>query len=111
MVATSSAAATLLRDAALAHHVEPQRAVRHRGADVDAAAQPGDHVEVLGERLPAPRDALVERRAGDVLDAFHQLDQVRLGAGTDGREADAAVAHDDGGDAVPRTWGRARCPR
>ena len=34
-----------------------------------------ERVHVLGERLPAPRDALGERGAGDVLDALHQLDQ------------------------------------
>ena len=45
----------------------------------------------------------MQGRAGDVLDALHQLDQpvvlVRLHRG----EADAAVAHDGGGDAVPAT--------
>ena len=42
----------------------------------------------------------MERRAWDVLDALHQLDQEVLLAGFDGREADAAVAHHDGRDAV-----------
>ena len=60
-----------------------------------------ERVEVLGERLPAPVDALGERGAGDVLDALHQLDQPLLVARAHRREPDAAVAGDDGGDAVP----------
>ena len=64
--------------AALAHHVQPQRAVRHLGADVDVVRPLVDGVEELGERLPVPRQALVERGAGDVLDAFHQLDELAV---------------------------------
>ena len=60
-----------------------------------------ERVEVLGEALPVPVDALVQRGAGDVLDALHQLDEEALAAGAHRREADAAVAHHDGGDAVP----------
>ncbi len=82
----------LVRRAALAHHVDPQRSVREEGGDVEREPAPVERVEVLGERLPLPLDALVERGAGDVLDAFHQLDQPRLLPGADGGEADAAVA-------------------
>ena len=60
-----------------------------------------ERVEVLGEGLPLPVDALVQRGARDVLDAFHQLDEEVAPVGPHGGEADAAVAHDDGGDAVP----------
>ncbi len=35
----------------------------------------GEGVEVLGEGLPLPRDALGQGRAGDVLDALHQADE------------------------------------
>ncbi len=38
---------------------------------------------------------------GDVLDAFHQLDQPLAVSRLAGRETDAAIAHDRGGDAVP----------
>ena len=43
-----------------------------------------ERVEVLGEGLPAPLDALVQRGAGDVLDAFHDLDQPLLPPGRTG---------------------------
>ena len=96
--------------AALAHHVGAHRAVRHLRADVDRARPLGERVEVLGERLPAPVDALAQRGAGDVLDALHQLDQPLLAAGVHRREADAAVAHHDRGDAVPARRRELRVP-
>jgi hypothetical protein len=43
----------------------------------------------------------VQRSTGDVLHAFHQLDEAIAVGGPHRREADAAVAHHDGGDAVP----------
>ncbi len=96
---------------ALAHHVGAQGGVRHLGGDVDGTRRLVERVEVLGEALPVPVDALVQRGAGDVLHALHQLDQEVLGAGAHRREADAAVAHDDGGDAVPARRGDAPGPR
>ena len=89
--------------AALAHHVKAHGHVRDLSADVHRVGRV-DAVEVLGERLPAPGDAVVERGAGDVLDALHELHEPVLGAGADRREPDAAVAHDDGGHAVPTRW-------
>jgi hypothetical protein len=100
-----------VRRATLAHHVAPQRAVRHLRADVDRARDAVEHVEVLGERLPSPRDAFVERGAGDVLDPFHQLDEPLVAIRRDRREAHAAVAHDHGGDAVQRRRLEERVPR
>ena len=61
--------------AALTHHVGPQRGVRDVRADVDGVLAPGQRVEVVGERLPVPREALGQRRAGDVLDALEHADQ------------------------------------
>ena len=69
-----------------------------------------ERVEVLGERLPLPLDAGGERGAGDVLDAFHQADQPVVPVGLHRREADAAVAHDDRGDAVPARRREQRVP-
>ena len=68
------------------------------------------HVEVFGEALPLPVDALGKRRAGDVLDALHQLDQELVVLGPHRREADAAVAHHRGGDAVPAGGRQQRIP-
>jgi hypothetical protein len=75
--------------------------VGHLGADVDHVGVGGDGVEVLGEGLPAPADALAQRGAGDVLDALHQADEPVVAIGCHRGEPDAAVAHHHGGDAVP----------
>ena len=90
----------LIAGTPLPHHVGPDRAVGHLGAHVDGPAAVVEGVEVIAEALPVPGDALREGRARDVLDPLHQLDQPFLGAGAHRREADAAVAHDHGGDAV-----------
>ena len=86
--------------ATLAHHVGAQRAVGDHRGDVGGVLATLEFVEVLGKRLPVPRDALAQRGTGDVLDALHQLDQEVVLVGFGRREADAAVAHHDGGDAV-----------
>jgi hypothetical protein len=72
------------------------------GAEVEDVRPPLDGVEVLAEVLPLPRDAFGHRRAGDVLDALHQLDQPLAAVGAGGREPDTAVAHHRGRHAVPR---------
>ena len=101
----------LVPRAAVAHDVGADGAVRHVRRDVDRARQLLERVEVLGEALPLPRDAFGERGAGDVLDAFHEADQPLVAIGGGGREADAAVAHDDGRDAVPRRRRHLGVPR
>ena len=77
----------LVARAALPHHVEPQRGVRQEGGDVHRVLVALQRVEVLGERLPLPLDALVQRGAGDVLDALHQLDERRFLSGAHRGEA------------------------
>ena len=68
--------------AAVAHDVGAQRGVGDVRADVDACAACAlERVEVLGERLPVPREALGQRGAGDVLDAFEQADQPVVAVG------------------------------
>ena len=90
----------LVAGTALAHRIGAHRAVGDLAADVDREVLLLDHVEVLGVALPAPRDALGERGAGNVLDTLHQADQPVLFARPHRREADAAVACDDGGHAM-----------
>ena len=86
---------------ALAEHVGPQRAVGDEGGHVEDAGRPLHLVEVLAEGLPVPVHALGQRGARDVLHALHQLNEpVAVGRARRG-EADAAVAHHDGGHAVP----------
>ena len=100
----------LARCPPVAHHVQAQRAVGHLGGEVDVVRTPFEGVEVLGKRLPLPRDAFVQRGAGDVLDAFHELDEPIAVGRTHRREAHAAVAHHHGGDPVPRRGRQPRVP-
>ena len=91
----------LVVGAALAHHVEPQCSVGYLRGNVDVVGAGVDGIEELGERVPVPRKALVKRSARDVLDPFHQLDQLAVIGVVHRRETDAAVAHHDRRDAVP----------
>ena len=88
--------------AALAHHIDAQRRVRHLGRDIDVVASLGDGIEIVGEAVPVPRQARGHHDLGDVLHALHQVDQHVVLIVVAGREADAAVAQKHGGGAVPR---------
>ncbi len=93
------------------HHVGAHRGVRHVRSDVDHPWATRHRVEVLGERLPLPVDAFPQCGARDVFDALHQLDELLLAARVHRREPHAAVAGDDGGDAVPARRPELRVPR
>src|SRR3984957_3374220 len=82
----------------------------HLHADVDCAFHFLDRVHVLGKTFPVPLNAFIERGAGNVFDAFHQADQKFFLARLDRREADAAVAHHQRGDAVPARRSEIRVP-
>ncbi len=97
--------------AALAHHVEPNCAVRYLGRDVDVVGDRCDGVEVVAERLPFPAQALVQSGTGNVLDALHEFDEAITIARAYRRETDPAVAHHDGGDAVRRRRCQSVIPR
>ena len=83
-----------------AHHIDPPGAVGQLGGDIDVARDGGQEVQIVGERFPLPGQAFVQRGAGDVFDAFHQLDQAVMVVGAHRGETDAAVAHHRGGHAV-----------
>ena len=100
----------LVGRAALAHHEGAHRAVRHLRGDVERARDAVERVEVLADGLPVPPDRLAQGCAGDALDALHQADEPVVAVGRGGREADAAVAHDHGGDAVPDRRREQRVP-
>ena len=87
-------------DTALPHHVDPQRGMRKEGGDVDVAPSGVDGVEKLRERLPMPGQPVDHHHARDVLHAGHHVDEDVVIFGAAGCEADAAVAHHRGGDAV-----------
>jgi len=101
----------LLRRAAFPHHVQAECTVGHLCTQVDVPRLAIEVVEVLGETGPLPRQPFVERRARDVLDSFHQLDQPLPVLWQDRREADAAVAHHHGRDPVPARRSELGVPR
>ncbi len=76
----------------LPQHVDAQRRMRHLGADVEVELPAGQDVEIFLVGLPGPRQPLVQRRARDVFDAFHQVDQPLMVCWDHRCEADAAVA-------------------
>ena len=86
---------------AVAHDVDAHRRMRQQRAEVDVVAAALQRGEVVGKTFPGPVEALVQAGAGDVLHAFHQRDDGVLGVLAHRGEADAAIAHHDGGHAVP----------
>jgi hypothetical protein len=76
--------------------------MRQLRADVDVETAVRKPVHVVGEAFPGPRNAGAQHRLGNVLDALHQLDQPQMIVRPAGREADAAIAHDHGRDAILR---------
>ncbi len=75
--------------------------MRELSADIERVLARVEEVEILGERRPrTPRHTLVQRGAGNVFYAFHELDQRRLLTRRTRCETDSAVAHHQRGDAV-----------
>ena len=95
---------------ALAHDEHAQGAVRQLGAEIHVARPRLERVEILAEGFPRPVQPFVERRAGNVLDAFHQFDQALAILDLHRREADAAIAHHRRGDAMPARGLQMRIP-
>ena len=87
-----------------------KRAVRQLSAEIHVARPRLQRVEILAEGFPRPVQPLVERGAGNVLDAFHQFDQALAILDLHRREADAAIAHHRRGDAVPARGLQMRIP-
>src|SRR2546422_444110 len=100
----------LARDRARAHAGVAARRVADEGRDVRSHAPPLERTQVAREVLPRPRDARAQRLDGHALDEEEELHE-RLAVGlAAGRDREAAVAHDDGRDAVPRRGARLRVP-
>ena len=91
----------LARDGALAHDVDAQGMVGKLSRDIDGARQARQRIEVIRKALPIPFEAFRQRDAGNVLHPFHQVDQRLVMLPTDGGEAYAAIAENDGRGAVP----------
>ena len=100
----------LVAGTAVAHRVSAHRAMSDLGAEIDGKITLLDGVEVFGEALPLPGDALGQRRPGNVLDAFHQLDEPLFATGSHRGESHAAVPADHCGDAVQARRFQQRVP-
>ncbi len=82
-------------------HIVADRPVSDHRGDAQGVFPARQIIEIFAIGLPgAPGHAFVERCAGNVLDTLHQLDQRTLAAWPHRGEAHAAIAHDDGADAV-----------
>lgn len=77
------------------------RLVGNLRADVDHLGDRFDHVQVLGEALPAPGDSGRQRRPRDVLHTLHQSDQPFMAFRVNRGKTHAAVPHDHGGHSMP----------
>ena len=86
--------------AALPHGVDAHGAVAHHAAHVDAFPHAVHGRQVFAVGLPVPRQAGVDGALRDVLHGLHHLRQIASVLRLAGRESDAAVAGDHGGDAV-----------
>jgi hypothetical protein len=95
---------------ALTHHVDPQRVVGNLDGKVDRVREAVDRIHVLGKTLPVPAESFGERDTGDVLDAFHQLDQALVVLGAAGGKTDTAASRDARGDAMNRAGCEVRIP-
>ena len=91
----------LVGDAALAHGVGAERAMRQLGRDIHRARAPVERVQIFGKGLPLPGQPLGQRRARNVLHALHHADQPVMRVRARRGEADAAIAHRHRGDAMP----------
>ena len=95
---------------ALAHHVGAHRAVGHLGRHVDRSGHGFQRIQILGKTLPLPVDTLGQCRPGNILYAFHQLDQKVTIFGFNRCKPDPAIAHHHGGNTVPARGCEHRIP-
>ena len=94
----------------LAHDVLAHGDVPHQASGVDP--EPAfQRVEILAVGAPTPSDPLLQGEAGDGFHPHEALHQRVFAAIVHGREGQAAVPHDDGGDAVLRLGGAVGVPQ
>jgi hypothetical protein len=90
-----------LLERSLAHGEGAERRVTDRRGVVQPLGQPVERVEVLGEGLPGPGDALGHGLPGDVLGPFEAAHDECFGPPAGGGEREPAVAHHHAGHPVP----------
>ena len=100
----------LAPDCAVTHHVNAQRMMRDLRGHVDRPRQPFERIEKIGEALPIPFQAFGEHRTGNVLDPLHQIYEGIAMIWPHWGEADAAIAKQNGRDAMPRRRRQDRIP-
>ena len=76
--------------------------MRNLSANVHDSGRLGHGIKVLRKGLPFPLHAFRKNRAGDIFHAFHELHHPLSLMGVGRRKANATIAHDCGGDAMPR---------
>ena len=97
--------------AALAHHVQAQRAVRDLGGDVDVERARVERVQELGERLPVHVRPSSSTAPGMSSTPSISSMSRSWSAGRTGAKPTPQLPSDHGGDAVPATTGSALAPR
>src|SRR5439155_24554483 len=83
---------------------------RREKSDVDPKPTPGGRVQVLRKAFPVPREAPGEDIVRNGLDVDEVPGRDLTLGGLARRQADAAIAHEHGGHAVPRRAGDERVP-
>ena len=94
----------------MSHDVEPHGAVTHHAGHVDRRGHRVQGVEVFAVGLPVPRQPGQDGFSRDVLHGLHHFGEKLPVGGLAGREGDAAVAEQGGGDAVPGDGRQHRIP-
>src|SRR2546425_10487982 len=85
----------------VAEHPRAQRRVRHQRGGVDAEAAAIETVEIFGEGHPVPAHPGLHARERNRLGTLHTPHRSLTILGLDRREAEAAIANRDRGNAMP----------
>ena len=91
----------LVADGALTHYIDANGGMRQQGAEVDVALAAFQRGQEFAEAFPLPLQAFGHDGPRDVFNALHQLNQLAAVFWSARGEADATIAHDGCGDAVP----------
>ena len=85
--------------------------MRNLRANIDRARQAFERIEIIGKAFPIPFHPLGERSAGNILNTLHQADQPIMLVLFRRCKANAAIAHDNRGDAMPARRTHLAVPR
>ena len=94
----------------LSHHIHAQRCVWDLNANVHIKLTLIDVVHIFRKTLPGPLEAFIQYNARNVLDSFHQLNDLLPVTWAHWRKSYAAVSGDDCCDAMVAGRCHAACP-